>query len=223
MALSLSLLGPFQISAEGLAVSFPLATARALLAYLAIEADRAHSRELLAALLWPDQPQNAAYANLRQTLARARKALGPHADIAALLTITPQTLQWAGAGATVDTVRFERLLAECAAHPHPDLVGCAACAERLGQATELYRGELLHGLFLDKSQPFEEWLLVKREHTHRQAIEALHALTLHHEANAEYEQMRQCAARQLALEPWREEAHQQLMRALALSGERGAA
>ncbi len=35
--------------------------------------------------------------------------------------------------------------------------------------------------------------------------------------------MRESAARQLALEPWREEAHQQLMRALALSEQLGAA
>ncbi|HEU5086255.1 MAG TPA: BTAD domain-containing putative transcriptional regulator, partial [Roseiflexaceae bacterium] len=87
----------------------------------------------------------------------------------------------------------------------------------------LYRGELLHGLYLEHSVPFEEWLLAKREFLHIQVLEALHTLALHEEAGGRYEQMRQYAARQIALEPWREGAHRQLMRALALSGERAAA
>ena len=42
---------------------------RALLAYLAIETDRPHSRDELVGLLWPEQPDATARANLRQALA----------------------------------------------------------------------------------------------------------------------------------------------------------
>jgi hypothetical protein len=44
----------------------------ALLAYLALEADRPHARDALAGLLWPNQPDHDARNNLRQALADQR-------------------------------------------------------------------------------------------------------------------------------------------------------
>ena len=59
--LSLSLLGPLQIALDGAPVSgFAYNKARALLIYLVIEADRAHQRDALVGLLWPDLPDTAA-------------------------------------------------------------------------------------------------------------------------------------------------------------------
>ena len=48
-------------------------------------------------------------------------------------------------------------------------------------------------------------------------------LTAHYQNQGNYEQVQRYAERQLALEPWREEAHRQLMWALAMDGGRGAA
>ena len=174
-------------------------------------------------MFWPDQPQAAAYANLRQTLARLRKAFPQNTDISGFVAITPQTIQFIRGAASLDVERFEQLVAACAAHGHVDLLDCSTCVERLQEAAELYRGELLQGIFLAHSQPFEEWLLLKRDGLFRQALEVLHTLTRSHEAAGNYDQMRRYAARQLALEPWREEAHAQVMRALIYSGQRMAA
>ncbi|MEO7912403.1 MAG: BTAD domain-containing putative transcriptional regulator [Roseiflexaceae bacterium] len=204
-------------------MTFATSAARGLLAYLAFESDRPQSREQLAAMFWPDQPQAAAYANLRQTLARLRKAFPQNADIAGFLAITPQTIQFIHGAASLDVERFEQLVAACAAHGHVDLLGCSTCVGRLQEAAKLYRGELLQGIFLAHSQPFEEWLLLKREGLFRQALKVLHTLTLYYEAAGNYDQMRRYAAQQLALEPWREEAHVQVMRALVYSGQRTAA
>ena len=53
--LSIGLLGPFQATLDGAPVSgFAYTKVRALLAYLAIEAERPQTRAYLAALLWPD-------------------------------------------------------------------------------------------------------------------------------------------------------------------------
>ncbi len=221
MALTLTLFGSFQAHHANQPLTFATNAARALLAYLAVEADRPHSRELLAALLWPDVPQAAAFANLRQTLARLRKALPDSAD--GLLQTTPQTIQLKHEAATIDVVCFEELLAECAVHNHTDMTRCPACMARIQHAATLYQGEFLHGLALEHSQPFEEWLLFKREELHRLALDALTTLTQHCEANADYEAMRGYAKRQLALEPWREDAHAQLMRALVSLGDRAGA
>jgi DNA-binding SARP family transcriptional activator len=65
--LIISLLGSFQVTLGGSPVTdFATDKARALLAFLAVEADRPHRREALAGLLWPDQPQRKANQNLRQ-------------------------------------------------------------------------------------------------------------------------------------------------------------
>ena len=50
--------------------------ARALLAYLAVEADRSHWREALIGFLWPDCPEQTARHNLRQALFNVRHAIG---------------------------------------------------------------------------------------------------------------------------------------------------
>src|SRR5262245_35343606 len=77
--------------------------------------------------------------------------------------------------------------------------------------------------FLADSAAFEEWTLVRRETSHRRALEALAHLADYYEQRGNFEAARQHATRQLELDPWREEAHRQVMRVLALSGERSAA
>lgn len=223
MAFSIVLLGSFQLRSGALPIPLALAPARALLAYLAVEADRPHRRELLATLLWPGHPQAAAYSNLRQTLARFRKALPNPSDLDAMLTITPQTIQLNAGGVDVDVVRFSALLAESDAHPHADRIACAACRARLAQAELMYGGELFHGHFARGGQPFEDWLSFKREAIRQQALGALHILTRAHADIGDYDRVRHYAARQLVLEPWREQAHRDLMWALALAGDRPAA
>ena len=68
-SLSLSLLGPFQAVLNGRPVTgLESNKVRALLTFLAVEADQPHARDELIGLLWPDQPDTAARANLRQAL-----------------------------------------------------------------------------------------------------------------------------------------------------------
>ncbi|NJM40494.1 MAG: SARP family transcriptional regulator, partial [Anaerolineae bacterium] len=145
---------------------------------MALNAEQIHTRERLSALFWPDQPQATAFANLRTTLFRMRKALPNEAEV---LHITQQNIEFRRDAARVDAAEFESLLAECAQHPHADIAHCYECAQRLTQAIALYSGDLLQDLSLRASQPFEEWLLVKREQLLRQALSALEILSAHHE------------------------------------------
>ena len=74
--LSIRLLGPFQVTLVGEpATGFATDKARALLAYLAVEADRPHRREALAGLLWPDYPERSARTSLRSALANLRQVM----------------------------------------------------------------------------------------------------------------------------------------------------
>jgi len=93
--LSLALLGPTQLTLDGQPVGgFAYNKARALLAYLAVEADRPHHRDTLAALLWPELPDEAARHNLRQALANLRTAIGDATATPPFLYITRDTIQF---------------------------------------------------------------------------------------------------------------------------------
>ncbi|MBI3914408.1 MAG: AAA family ATPase [Chloroflexi bacterium] len=91
------------------------------------------------------------------------------------------------------------------------------------RAVELYRGEFLEGLSLPDNAAFEEWVSTERERLHQQALLALASLTEFHLRRHEFALAVEYAQRQIALEAWREEAHRQLMTALAFSGERSRA
>lgn len=223
MVLLISVLGPIQVTRDNEAAVFATDRAQALLAYLSVEADRPHRREALAGLLWPDIPEALARRNLSQALVRLRRAIDDYHTFPPFLQITRKTILFHANRAELDVSRFQALLAACDVHPHPSLPACPPCIERLEQAAGLYRGEFLQGLFLDGSQPFEEWALFRREQFHRQTVDALHTLTVHYEARGSYATAQRYAERQLNLEPWREEAHRQLMRVLALGGQRTAA
>ena len=109
--LSVSLLGPLDIKLDEEPVSaFQSDKVRALLAYLAVEADRAHRRETLAGLLWPDYPQRSARTNLRNALANLRQVIGDAQATPQFLDITRQTIQFnRSSDAWVDVRAFTEL------------------------------------------------------------------------------------------------------------------
>ncbi|HET7089224.1 MAG TPA: BTAD domain-containing putative transcriptional regulator [Anaerolineae bacterium] len=223
--LSLTLLGAFQAALDGRPITgFESNKVRALLAYLVVEADRPHSRDELIGLLWPEQPDATARANLRQALANLRQVIGDRTAQSPFLLVTSDSIQFQHPeNSGIDVTAFTTLLAECQAHAHRRLVTCRSCARRLQRAVELYRGDFLAQFVQSDSEAFEEWALVKRERWHHAALEALYALAEYHDRRSEYDREQHYARRQLELDPWREEAHRQVMRALALSGQRSAA
>ena len=89
----------------------------------------------------------------------------------------------------------------------------------LATAVSHYHGDLLPGFSCD-SLLFEDWLRQEREHLHQLALEAMFELTREHLGNGRFDKAQVIARKQLALEPWREQAHRQLMLALAQAGDR---
>jgi len=192
---------------------------RGLLARLALEPERAFRRETLSALFWPDAPASRAAQNLRQALYALRQAIG---DV--YLLVTPQTVQFnAAADVRVDVLTWRALLRETQTHHHRRRETCRPCLARLAQALDLYRGDLLAGFVLKDCPEFEDWLTIERERLHVQALESLTLLADDAERRGDYPTAQAYLRRQLALEPWQEEAHRQLMRLLALEGRRAAA
>ncbi len=147
--LSLFLLGSFQVTLEGQPVTgFKSNKERALLAYLAVEADRPHRREVLAGLLWPDWPDRDALSNLRYALSNLRQVIGDANAEPPFLLITRDTLQfntasdhWLDVTPLVKTMETEkaRLLA----------------VEQLQKNAALYQGSFLEGFSISDSAAFE--------------------------------------------------------------------
>jgi len=215
--LSLSLLGTFQITLDEVPVKdFKSNKVRALLAYLAVEADRPHLRDSLAGLLWPDWPDREALSNLRYALSDLRRAIGDRTAAPPFLLISRNSIQFNTASDYwLDTTKFiENVTSD---KSQPDF------ADQLEEALSIYRGVFLEGFSVEDSHSFDEWALLTREQLARQAASALHALADNYEQRGDYERAQSYAWKQLGLEPWDETAHQTLMRNLALSGQRGAA
>ncbi|RIK38920.1 MAG: hypothetical protein DCC55_19615 [Chloroflexi bacterium] len=223
--LSLSVLGGFQVKVNGEPITaFESNKVRALLAYLAVEADRPHDRPALAGLLWPDHPETAARTNLRHVLRQLRQTLPDTDPAQPLLLTSSRTLQFnIHSSYTLDVAQFGELLAASERCSHRSLADCPACLDRYTQAAALYQGDFLAGLALYDSDLFEEWVEVQRERLRRQALELFFTLATHHEKQGAWEPAQHYAWKQLEVEPWREEAHRQLMRVLAQSGQRSAA
>ncbi len=212
--LSVSLFGGFSVALDGRPITdFESNKVRALLAYLVTEADRAHSRDKLAALLWPEMPDQAARSNLRYALSNLRKAIRDVDASRPFLRITKQTVQLNPDGKPdVDVLTFTRQLGQSPP-------GLANLEEAMG----VYQGDFLDGFFVGGDSAFEEWAVLKREQLRRQALETLHHLARAYRENGDLASALTAAWRLVDLVPWSEESHRDLMLLLGLSGRRAAA
>jgi predicted ATPase/DNA-binding SARP family transcriptional activator len=215
--LSIHLFGSLRVILNGEAVTgFESQKARALLAYLAVEADRAHPREKLAGMLWPEWSDQVARTYLRRLLVNLRRVIGDYGADPPFLIITRQTVQFNRlSDAWVDVTAFLRRV-------HTPGATDEQTIHELEKAVELHCRAFLEGFSLADSPAFEEWALLNREYTHRLLMDALRRLAEGYERRGEYGVALRHAWRQVELDPWREEAHLLVMRLLALDGQRGA-
>lgn len=185
------------------------AKAQALLFYLAVTGQPS-SRSALAGLLWGDLPEETARANLRLTLSKLRKAIPDHLIV-----------EWNSVA--FDLTRPHRLdVNEFIVHALQPTHRLAD-AERVRAAVTLYRGDFLEDFAVRDAPEFENWVLAERERLRQAALttwQYLAALAV--ERGDEVEGI-ETARQVLALEPWHEEAHRQLMTWLAANGQRSAA
>ena len=214
--LSIYLLGSFRVTLDGQPVTgFVSDKARALLAYLVVEADRLHRRERLTGLLWPDSSEQGARASLRTTLSNLRKVIGDReADPPFLHVSRPQIGFNTASDFWCDVHEFLTLSAGRRE---------AQSVPQLEKAVALYQGDFLQDLSLPDSSSFEDWVVLMGEHLRRLLQEDLHQLVRQHEERGQVDRALQYARRLVELEPEMESRHRMLIRLLALSGQRKAA
>jgi predicted ATPase/DNA-binding SARP family transcriptional activator len=215
--LSLLLFGSVRLVCDEKPITSLGSRTLALLAYLAIEADRPHRREALAALLWPDLPDAHSRNNLRQALFQLHQALGEGDP--PFLIADSQTVQLNRSSAALDVAEFQALVETCRQHLHHRPATCPTCVERLERAASLYQGDLLADFSLKDGAAYEEWVMVWRERLRRLALNVLHTLANHYGLCGDYARMEQAARQQIEIDPFYEKAHRQLLKALAWSGQ----
>jgi DNA-binding SARP family transcriptional activator/predicted ATPase len=223
-------LGRLKVYLDGsLVESFETDKARALLAFLAVEAGHAHRRSYLAGLLWSDQPEEHALHSLRQALSglrktlRETKALQP-LEPGSLILATRDTLSLnPHASIWLDLKSFEDSLSQAYAHYQRTNGRGRLNIRRLKQAVELYQGAFLDQFYLNGSPLFDEWALMRREHIDQRMIQALSFLAGYQEKRGESLLAVQTAQRLAELAPWEEAACMQVLRLFAREGHWSAA
>lgn len=208
MSTHLKLLGPVQVIQQcsepqqeretGSLPRFRSKRTVALLGYLAAER-RAHAREHLAALFWPDDPSATGRSNLRRELYNLAQVLPDCWQTGSqAVAFTPT------AGTSVDI----------------DLLRNLECAKRWQEAADLLAGEFLEGLYLDDNLAFETWLLAERERWREHSRAILQSACNERIHLGRYAAALPYARRLLRLTPWDEDNHRRLMRLLAWTGRR---
>jgi DNA-binding SARP family transcriptional activator/tetratricopeptide (TPR) repeat protein len=209
--LRLLLLGPPQVWAGHLPLTFATRKALALLVYLATESDP-QPRDKLLALLWPDSAARQGRGVLRTTLAYLRRAF----DASAINSAAYVLVQ-------ADTVAFNF---EADFDLDLNSVLTATRSSELAlleQAARSYRGDFLEGFSLPDAPAFDEWASLQREYWHRHMNGLLDRLSQLQAEARQFETGIATAARWVAHDPINETAHRRLMQLHALSGDRTAA
>ncbi|HEY4211331.1 MAG TPA: alpha/beta fold hydrolase [Steroidobacteraceae bacterium] len=196
---SVRTLGFPQIRHDGRLCDLPLRKGLALLTYLA-EAKGPVSRDVLAALLWPEDSEDIVRARLRRLLHRLQLALGHDA-----LTIDRSTVQWSSeTGIQVDSQLFEQ----------------ACDASQFEHACRLYLGDFLEGFSPGDCPQFDEWAFFRREALRGRAIQALERAVHDKNTAGDYAAAVAHAGRLVALDPLSEVYGRHLIRNLLLAGDR---
>jgi len=176
----------------------------ALLAYLALNADRGFTRrDTIVGAFWPELDD----AHARNALSQALRFLRRHLD---------------------DAVIVRRGEEEIALNP--DIIRCdvelfeQACArgDHL-HALQLYRGELLTGLFVSDTPAFDLWLEQRRAELARRYWRSLEGAAEGYERAGDAASAVECWRQRAAAEPHNSPVAKKLMLALAAAGDRAGA
>ena len=185
----------------------------ALLAYLAFYPHRSHPRDLLTDLLWPDDPLDAARMKLRTALASLRRQLEPPGVPAGAVIVASRLAVRLNPDAVATDVAAVRGRAPGggARHRYRPTAHALDAGHRAVPRTAA--AGLLRGLGPARAAA------VERRSTCRHCGRLFCAL----EQAGDLDRALTYAGRAVAVEPLREEAHQELIRLYAAAGQQAAA
>lgn len=212
--LTLTLLGTPRLTLKGNSLDDVFyEKVEALLAYLAVESNRPHRREVLAELFWPNLSDDHARSNLRYALFKLRKGLQDKENKTPYLIVSRTSIRFNTESdyyldATDLANAFEQSLRS----------DFSLSIEKLEQLSSLYRGDFMEQSTLTENELFFEWLCNKREIFHRYQLIVLGRLIEKYTEKADYDLALHHAHRFITLDPLDESGYHRLIELLASSG-----
>jgi WD40 repeat protein/DNA-binding SARP family transcriptional activator len=207
VGIEIRVLGPVDVRVDGHALQLGGSKQRAVLAMLALHANRTVTADELVDGLWGERPPASAAKNIQLYISRLRKALSQNGAGATIVT-RGRGYELRLPEDAVDATRFERLVEEAGREP----ASAAGANGAASAALELWRGAPLADV---AAEPFASPEIGRLEELHLRAIElavdAELAAGRHDEVIAQLEEL-------IAAEPLRERLHAQRMLALYRAG-----
>ena len=188
-----------------------------LLAYLLLQRQRSHSREVLAGTLWSDNGQKSARACLNTALWRLRNAIEAyaHPDSPFLILSQQGEVRFnASSSYWLDVEAFENHVDRLPSRLPQDIDETHILDAQ--QAVELYQGDLMEGYY-------EDWILHERERLRNCYLSSLAFLMSANRLNHNLEASLEYGKKILQQEPLREEIHREMMRLYSQAGQRALA
>ena len=203
------LFGYPRVECDEVSVPIRRRKALALLSYLAATGS-SHSRDVLAALLWPEHEAARAYAFLRNALWILNAT-----PLSKWLVSTRHTIGLReDPELSIDVAEFRRAHAVCLERDD------ALCLDQLSNAVGLFRADFLEGFSVDDSEPFEDWQYSESGALKQELATSLERLAEVHEHSGDLDGAIRFASRWLDVQSLNEAAHRRLMELYARSGQR---
>lgn len=204
--LEIRLLGPPRVLASGQILPLRRRKALALIAFLA-SSRTPHTRELLAAMFWPDADRDSAHAQIRNHVWILRAAgLGPWLSVEGeMVELREDEDLW------IDVRQHRRLLERGGLVPGRRGTLPPDAEANLSDAVEIYQESFLAGFHLSDSVAFDEWQLREEEALRTGLGAALDALIRLREKRGDLEGAAASACRRMELDPLDERSLRTLM------------
>ena len=216
--LEIRLFGQVSVTWGGQRLPDLSAKAFELLSFMLLHRDRAHTREALAEVLWPEAPDPLSKKYLRQTLWQLQSRLagvGAHQHSDPDTSVLAVDSGWIRVnyrpGWWLDVADFEEAYGLCRETAGRDLTHRQVQA--LESAVALYRGELI-------ASWYQDWCIYERDRLQLTYLAMLEKLMGHCEAKASYAKGVGYGQAILRYDPARESTHRELMRLYYRAGDR---
>jgi non-specific serine/threonine protein kinase len=208
----IELLGHLRVVGAGATITrFRTQKTAALLAYLALNRDRVHSRDVLIELFWPGGETRAGRNSLSKALSSLRSQLEPPGTApGSVIAASHATVELLRDAVTTDVMELETTLEAW----ERERGGARTAA--LERALALARGELLPGIYQD-------WIEPERERLRRRIVRAARALVAEHRSRGAALEAIPAARLALVLDPLAEDAHGDLLELYLETGQLRAA
>jgi DNA-binding SARP family transcriptional activator len=188
-----------------------------LLAYLLIQRHRAHPRDVLASVFWADCSQEKARRALNTALWRLKKALEPEGISAGTYLVSAQSGEVGFNSESqywLDVEVFEQETTSVISYSSQAVD--APNVQALEGILELYKGELLEGLY-------DDWALRERERIRALYLKSLIYLMQYYKFHGLNEKASVYGQQILNLDPIREDIHREMMKLYLENGQRALA